>query len=132
MARGLVVGIYPGADPSAIQCALSSTSVDLSKVRVLLKAAAGVNVPDDDETELTFEDVMLDMEDNSFADDMTKGTGIMSDSGGTSVPGIGGPNQSLESFVSRSAGHSYVGALAIPDDEASNFNEAIDAGRATG
>ncbi len=131
MARGLVVGIFPGADPAAISSALSAAQIDGSKVKVLLKSSAtGVEIPTD--SELTFEDVFEDMEGNSLADDMTKGLGIMGDGGGTGVPGISGGRQaSLGSFSSASEpAKNYVGSLAIPDDEADNFNEAIEDGRA--
>lgn len=126
---GLVVGIFPVSDPAAIHNALEAQQIDLSKVKVVSRADA---TPVSEESPIDFLTVEENMESNSRSDDMTKGTGIMSDSGGTSVPGIGGSGPSLGSFQSRSAaaGKSYLGALAIPGDEADNFNEAIEQGRA--
>jgi len=129
VARGLVVGIYPDGTPSAIQDALTAAQVDLSKVKVLVKSSA-IGADLDLDSDLTFEDVYEDMEGNSLADDMTRGTGVMGDSGGTNVPGVGGRNQSLGEFSRGGHAKNYVGNLGIPDDEADNFNSAIEEGRA--
>lgn len=127
MSKGLVVGIFPGSDPAAIESALSSHEIDLSKVKVVRVASPGD--PPNEETELEFVDVILEEQDNSFSDDMTKGTGIMSDSGGTSVPM--GRNQSLNSFTSAGeALANHLGGSNIPGDEIDNFNTAIEEGRA--
>ncbi len=126
MSRGLVVGIFPSSDPAAIEAALAGQQVDLSKIKVLRSAsAAGVA---DDSSELDFVDVVENMESNSLSDDMTKGLGIMGDSGGTGVPM--GKSASLGSFSSRGESKNYLSGLAVPEDEAGNFNEAIEAGRA--
>ena len=128
MSQGLVVGIFTGSDPAAIQNALSAQQIDLSRVKVLRSASAAT--PEEEETELDFVDVVEDMESNSLSDDMTKGMGIMGDSGGTSVP-MGRKSASLGDFSSRSTvTKNYLMGLAVPQDEAENFNEAIDAGRA--
>lgn len=126
MAQGLVVGIFPGSDGSAIESALSAQQIDLSKVKVLRSASASTEA--DDESELDFVDVAESMEGNSLSDDMTKGLGIMGDSGGTSVPM--GRDASLSQFTSRSTARNYLAGLAVPGDEAENFNDAIEAGRA--
>ncbi len=68
------------------------------------------------------------MESNSLSDDMTKGLGIMGDSGGTGVP-MGRSSASLGSFNSRADSANYLAGLAIPSDEIDNFNGAIEAGR---
>lgn len=127
MSQGLVVGIFAGSDPAAIEGALGAQQIDLSKVKVLRSASSAT--PEEEESELDFVDVVESMESNSLSDDMTKGLGIMGDSGGTSVPM--GRSASLSSFSSRSAvTKNYLIGLAVPEDEAENFNEAIEAGRA--
>jgi hypothetical protein len=127
VSQGLVVGIYAGSDPAAIEGALTAHQIDASKVKVL--RSASVATPAEEASELDFIDVAVSMESNSLSDDMTKGLGIMGDSGGTSVPM--GRSASLGSFTSRGgASKNYLAGLAIPDDEAGNFNEAIEAGRA--
>ena len=127
MAQGLVVGIFAGSDPAAIESALSAQQLDLSKVKVV-RAASAAGVPSE-ATELDFIDVAASMESNSLSDDMTKGMGIMGDSGGTSVP-MGRSSATLGSFNSRGgASKDYLVGLHVPSDEADNFNEAIEAGR---
>ncbi|MBV8118182.1 MAG: hypothetical protein JOZ01_09395 [Candidatus Eremiobacteraeota bacterium] len=126
MSQGLVVGIFAGSDPAAIESALGAQQIDLSKVKVLRSASAAT--PEEDESELDFIDVAENMESNSLSDDMTHGLGIMGDSGGTSVPM--GRDPSLSSFSTRGAAKNYLGGLPVPQDEAENFNDAIDDGRA--
>jgi rhodanese-related sulfurtransferase len=122
----LVVGIFAGSDPAAIESALSGQQIELSNVKVLRSASA--STPEEDASELDFVDVIEDMDSNSLSDDMTKGMGIMGDSGGTGVPM--GRGSSLSEFSSRGgASRNYLAGLAVPADEAENFNEAIEAGR---
>jgi hypothetical protein len=128
VASGLVVGIFPQSNPKALESALSAQQIDLSRVKVVSNSAAD---PDAESSQLEFVDVIADMESNSLSDDMTKGMGIMGDSGGTGVPGIGGRTASLESFTHReSASKQYLSGFAIPGDEVDNFGDAIAEGRA--
>ncbi|MGC1382101.1 MAG: hypothetical protein WA814_13890 [Candidatus Baltobacteraceae bacterium] len=130
MAQSLVVGIFPDSNPKALESALSAQQIDLSKVKVVSGSV------DDDAAEaspLEFIDVMEDMEDNSFSDDMTKGMGILGDAGGTGVPGIGdgGRQTTLDSLSSPGSGaQHYLAGFAIPSDEVDNFDEAVADGRA--
>lgn len=129
MATGLVVGIFPSSDPSAIQSALGGQQIDLSKVKVVC-LEPGSTEDFGEDGGLEFVDVEKAMEDNDFSDDMTKGMGIMGDGGGTSVPGLSAGN-SLSDFQPRSeAHHAYLTGVGIPEDEIDNFNEAIADGRA--
>lgn len=121
----LVVGIFPGANPTEIEQALSGQQLDLSKVKVVSRSRS----EQQDDSALHFMDVEEAMEHNSFSDDMTRGMGIMGDSGGTDVPGMGDRGPSLSSF-SHTARPTYFGAWPIPDDEVDNFNGAVDEGRA--
>ena len=127
MAQGLVVGIFSDSDPKALESALSAQQIDLSKVKVV---TSGGRPDDDDPSELEFVDVITDMDDNSFSDDMTKGLGIMGDSGGTSVPGIGGRSASLGSFAHHNTVARYLAGFPIPTDEVDNFDDAVGEGRA--
>ena len=126
MSRGLVVGIFAGNDPAAIQSALAAQTIDVSKVKVL-RSASGAAGPDS-AAELDFTDVIVDMKSNSFSDDMMKGLGVLDDASGTGVPM--GRSAPLESFSSPATAGNYLSGLDVPDDEAENFNEAIEAGRA--
>ena len=125
MSQTLVVGIFPGSDPTEIENALSGQHIDLAKVKVVSRARS----EQQDDSALHFMDVEEAMEHNSLSDDMTKGKGIMGDSGGTEVPGVGGRGPTLAAFR-HSARPSYFGAWPIPEDEVDNFNGAVDEGRA--
>jgi len=125
VAAGLVVGIFPQSDAKALESALSAQQIDLSKVKVVSGGAA-----DTEESALEFIDVVEDMESNSLSDDMTRGLGIMGDSGGTSVPGIGGRQAKLGSFSHPGGSSRYLGGFAIPPDEVNNFDQAVAEGRA--
>jgi len=125
VSQTLVVGIFPGSDPTEIENALSGQQIDLAKVKVVSRARS----EQQDDSALHFMDVEEAMEHNSLSDDMTKGKGIMGDSGGTEVPGVGGRGPTLAAFR-HSARPSYFGAWPIPEDEVDNFNGAVDEGRA--
>lgn len=125
MAERLVVGIYPQSDPKAIESALSAQQIDLSKVKVVTSNVAGTAT-----SPLNFISVVNDMESNSLSDDMTRGLGIIGDSGGTNVPGLPGKASSLESFSSGPEAPHYLDGYDIPDDEVDNFDEAVADGRA--
>lgn len=127
MAQGLVVGIFPNSDPKALESALAAQNLDLSKVKVVSSA---VRADEANASRLEFVDVIEDMEDNSFSDDMTKGMGIMGDAGGTGVPGIGARPADLESLVEPEATKHYLAGYSIPDDEVENFDDAVGDGRA--
>lgn len=124
---GLVVGIFPSSDAKALQDALTGQSaIDNSKVRVVTK-----NAPSQDEEDygLDFVQVYVAQEHNSLSDEMTRGTGIMSDSGGTGVPGLGGSSASLTSLVGHGGSANYLAGAGIPEDEVDNYNGAITEGR---
>jgi hypothetical protein len=126
VAERLVVGIYSDTDPKALESALAAQQLDLSKVKVV-----GGRMEDADDSQLEFVDVISDMESNSLSDDMTRGTGIMGDAGGTSVPGLGGRQATLGSFSSdEGTPRSYFSGFAIPGDEIDNFGDAVADGRA--
>lgn len=124
----LVTGILATSDPKQIEAALASQNIDASKVRVVTKAAKSV---EHDESALDFIFVAESQDSNDISDDFTKGTGVMSDSGGTSVPGINRTGPTL-SAIANSPGDSspnYLSDVAIPLDQKDNYNDAIDAGR---
>jgi len=126
VAAGLIVGIFPDSNAKALESALLAQRLDLSKIKVVSGSA-----DDAESSQLDFVDVINDMEDNSFSDDMMKGLGIMGDAGGTGVPGINSPTPTLETFsVDESPSKRYLSGFAIPDDEVDNFDDAVAEGRA--
>jgi hypothetical protein len=127
MSQGLVVGIYPGSEPAELERSLSDAKVDPARIKVVRLASAASDA--EASSDFDFVDVATSMESNSLSDDMTKGMGIMGDSGGTGVP-MGRSSASLGSFSSRAgSARGYLTGLAIPQDEVDNFNDAIEAGR---
>jgi hypothetical protein len=128
VASGLVVGIFSGSDPKALESALTAQQIDLSKVKVV-----STNVSDDDEgsSQLEFVDVIADMQDNSLADEMTRGLGVW-DETGTGVPGVGDGRQArLDQFQHRDdPTRAYLAGYDIPSDEVDNFGDAVAEGRA--
>lgn len=128
MASGLVVGIFSGTDPKALESALTAQQIELSRVKVV---STSVSDEDEGRSQLEFVDVMADMEDNSLADDMTRGTGVIPDSGGTGVPGIDNRGPGLESFEHQDdPTRRYLAGFDIPSDEVDNFGDAVAEGRA--
>jgi rhodanese-related sulfurtransferase len=122
----LVVGIFPGTDAKALEGALSAQQLDLSKVKVVSGRAE-----DDDECQLEFVDVIEDMEDNSYSDQMEHGLGMLDDSSGTGVPGLTSPTERYEPIGHQeSACRKYFTGFDIPSDEIDNFEDAVADGRA--
>ncbi|MGR4066131.1 MAG: hypothetical protein ACLQPV_11895 [Vulcanimicrobiaceae bacterium] len=129
MAQRLIVGIYAGAtsDPKQLEAALASQKIDASRVKVVTRSAPSQERQD--ETPIAFVVVAEEMESNDFSDDLTHGVGILTDSGGTNVPGIDdAPPRGLEPEMH--GGDNYLAGFAIADDEVDNYNDAIEDGRA--
>jgi hypothetical protein len=123
---GLVIGIYDGKDASALESALSAAQVDPARVKVL----ANDGISTESSSLLHFVNVVTDVDSDAYADEMTRGTGVLPDSGGTSVPGLGGPDRWSDIFVHHGGTtHHYLSAFPVPEDEVDNFDDAIDAGR---
>jgi hypothetical protein len=125
VAAGLVIGIYPGTDAGALESALTAAQVDPTHVKVLASDGSCT----ESSTLLHFVNVVTDVDSDAYADEMTRGTGVLPDSGGTSVPGLGGPDQWSDIFVHGGTTKHYLSAFPVPDDEVDNFDDAIDEGR---
>ena len=126
MAVGLVIGIYPGKDAGALESALTAAQVDPARVKVLASNGACT----ESSTSLHFVNVVTEVDSDAYADEMTRGTGVLPDSGGTSVPGLGGPDQWSDIFVHHGGTTKhYLSAFPVPEDEVDNFDDAIDDGR---
>lgn len=127
MGQRLVVGIYPESDPKKIEAALSGqTGIDMGRLRVVTRDA---KTEAHDESALSFVHVREAQNSNDFSDDMTHGQGMMTDSGGTGVPGSGSRGPSLGSLSNRGSAVNYLVGVKIPGDQIDNFNDAIEAGR---
>uniref|UniRef100_E6Q5Y8 Uncharacterized protein n=1 Tax=mine drainage metagenome TaxID=410659 RepID=E6Q5Y8_9ZZZZ len=123
----LVVGIFPESDPKKIEVALTGqTGIDMGRLRVVTREAQSAA---HDESTISFVHVREAQNSNDFSDDMTHGQGMMTDSGGTSVPGTGSRGPSLGSLTRHGGGVNYLAGVKIPGDQIDNFNDAIRAGR---
>uniref|UniRef100_E6QHI3 Uncharacterized protein n=1 Tax=mine drainage metagenome TaxID=410659 RepID=E6QHI3_9ZZZZ len=123
----LVVGIYPESDPKKIEEALTGqTGIDIGRLRVVTRDAQSAA---HDESTISFVHVREAQNSNDFSDDMTHGQGMMTDSGGTGVPGGNSRGPSLGSLSNRGSAINYLAGVKIPGDQIDNFNDAIGAGR---
>ena len=125
MADRLVVGIFPTCDPAALQQAVSAQStLDPSRLRVLTNDD---RTKSHEDSGLHFVHVIQEERELERDGRLTHDTGIISDFGGPGVPGInwGAP---LSTFFTGESEH-LMATLGIPDDEAENFSDAIEAGR---
>jgi hypothetical protein len=123
----LVIGIFSDSDAKALEDALSAQQIDLSKVKVF--ASDG---DDSESSTLDFIEVFTETESiTGLSDDMTRGTGVLADSGGTTVPGLGGSQSRFKAFFPEEGeSRHYLDGFPVPDDEVENFDDAIADGHA--
>jgi hypothetical protein len=108
-----VTGIAPTQDVDELEKALGSMSgLDHAKFVVITKCD---RTDEHDDSFLEF--VHAASQDHLLINDP-----------GTSVPGIN-PSTPLNDYLSHPHVIQHVGSLPIPDDEADNYNDAIDNGR---
>jgi hypothetical protein len=127
VAAGLIIGICSNDDVKALDDALSEQQIDLEKIKVF--------VGDGDDLEpspIDFYEVYADSESiTGLSDDMTRGTGVLADSGGTNVPGLAGARSRYRvSFPEEGESKHYLAGFPVPDDEVENFDDAIAEGHA--
>jgi hypothetical protein len=129
MAQQLVVGIFPSSDVASLEAALGNVSgIARSKLSVL---TADPKTQAHEDSFLNFLPVAQELERQEPSPDITHGTGLLTDFGGTDVPGITDSREpSLTDFEEPEVVPHYIGSLPIPSDEAENYDEAISEGRA--
>jgi hypothetical protein len=125
MAKSIVIGVLGTCDPSQVEHALAATGVNRSQLRVLTSEDP---TEAHDNSSIKFVHVAEAMAQNSLADDMTRGTGVLPDFGGTSVPGINDEGFPFDAF-SHPEVADYLTGVEIPSGDAEYYNEAIDDGR---
>ncbi len=115
MAEYLVTGIAPTADAAQISKMLAGSALDESRLSSVTKASAQAR---------------MQASEHGGSPSLSSTSTIMTGSGGTGVPGMGGGRASL-SAGSHSSVADYLGGLPlIPHDQAEHFNLAIAEGRA--
>jgi hypothetical protein len=128
MANQLLVGIFPSNDVTSLERAISSASgIDRSRVSVY---TADPKTQAHEDSFLTFTHVVDESERDTFPE-ITHGTGLLTDFGGTDVPGINDSrDQSLTEFEEpEEEAPRYLASLRLPADEAENYDEALTDGR---
>jgi hypothetical protein len=128
MASQLVVGIFPSSDVTSLETALGNVpGLDRGRLSVL---TADSKTEAHEDSFLSFMHVAEEVE-REPSPDITHGTGLLTDFGGTDVPGLTDSREpSLTDFEEPEVVPHYVGSLPIPSDEAENYDEAISEGRA--
>jgi hypothetical protein len=126
VAAGLVIGICSNSDTKALDDALAAQQIDLEKIKVF--ASDGDDL---EATPLDFIEVFTETESvTGLSDDMTRGTGVLADSGGTNVPGLTGSPRFMAFFPEEGESKHYLDGFPVPDDEVENFDDAIAEGHA--
>ena len=120
-----VTGIAPTEDIAALESMLGSVpGVDKSKLNVITKADRSY---EHDSSFLNFIHAGA-QEIDSDTVGAIGGESIMTGSGGTGVPGLSTSNAPFKYFSHPKVAQ-HVGNLPIPEDEADNYNDAIEDGR---
>lgn len=108
----LVTGIAPTSDKSQIESLLAKCQCDPERLAIISKVEGRAQSA------------------HQSRPSMNTAATIMTGSGGTSVPGVGGSGASLSAFAGHGGQTDYLGGLPfIPPDEAQNYNIAIAEGR---
>ncbi len=125
MAACFVTGIAPTEEITELESLLGQMpGVDRTKLVVITKAERSDN---HDQSFLNFIHAgapEIDSDSIGRLDDDS----IMTGGGGTGVPGLTGAIRTLP-YISHPHVSEHVGNLPIPDDEAENYNDAIEEGR---
>ena len=124
MAACFVTGIAPTEDIAALEKMLGDMpGIDNAKLTVITKTDRSY---EHDSSFLNFCHVGANEIDSDTIGSIG-GDSIMTGSGGTGMPGL--TSRSTLSYFSHPKVAQHVGALPIPEDEADNYNDAIEDGR---
>jgi hypothetical protein len=118
-----VVGVIPNSSPSQIEHVVAAANIDPKRVHIVTADAPS---PAHEDSPLAFIHV-AEFVNSDFASEMTHGTGVLPDFGGTRVPGLSTPMRTLDGFTHRRV-DDYLEAL-LPRGDAEKYNDAIADGR---
>ncbi len=111
-----VTGIAPTQDVNELEKTIGSMGLDHSKFVVITKAD---RTDEHDDSFLAF----------AHAAEVEGTNSLILDGGGTGVPDINRPGTVQLGYLGHPHVVQHVGNLPIPEDEADNYNDAIDNGR---
>ncbi len=124
MANRIVIGVLGTCDPSQIERTISASGIDRAQLRVL---TAEDPTKAHEESSISFVHV-AEMANESLDEDIMRGTGVLADFGGTSVPGMQSDGGDFSVFDHPDV-VDYLHGIDIPSGDEEYFNEAIDDGR---
>lgn len=125
MAKHVVLGIISNCDPKHVEQTIDAAGIDRKALRVLTPDQP---TPAHESSWLSFTHVYEFVESNSLADDMTRGTGVIPDFGGTSVPGLGSGARDI-GILSHPDVCEHFEGMNIPEGSCELYNDAIEDGR---
>jgi hypothetical protein len=125
MAKHLVLGIISNCEPKHVEQTIDAAGIDRKALQVLTPDQP---TPEHERSPLSFVHLFEFVQSNSLADDMTRGTGVIPDFGGTSVPGLGGEERDLGILSHPDLSDNFAG-MNIPSGAAELYNDAIEDGR---
>lgn len=127
MADCFVTGIAPTQDVTALEQTLGSVpGLDRARLTVLTMADRSDRHDRSFIRFIHLGGAELDAE--MVGDSLVDSGGSITSSGGTGVPGIAASERSM-GYLGHPRVEQHVGVLPIPEDEADNYNDALDDGR---
>ncbi len=121
----VIVGVINNSEPQHVEQVVAAAGLDHSRLRVLTSEEAS---PKHVGSPISFIHVWEAMGENSLADDMTRGTGVIPDFGGTRVPGIDEDGGGLGVFEHPEV-LDHMAGIGLPRGDAERYNGAIEDGR---
>lgn len=127
MADSFVTGIAPTQDIAELERLLGDIpGVDRSRLSVLTTADRSDR---HDRSFIRFIHLGgLELDAEVVGDSLLDSNAMITSSGGTGVPGISASGRSI-GYLGNPHVEQHVGVLPIPEDEADNYNDALDDGR---
>jgi hypothetical protein len=131
VASPILVGIFPSADVASLETALGGLQgIDGVEIDQASVAVAQPPTSEHEASFIEFWHVMTEPMSQGPDDEILHGTGLLTDFGGTDVPGItGSREQSLTDFEEPEDEENFLGSLPLDPDDLEDYNEAIAEGR---
>ncbi len=124
MANRIVIGVLGSCEPAQVERAIAASGIDRTQLRVL---TAEDPTQEHEDSPISF--VHLgEFAPESLDEEMMRGTGVLSDFGGMSVPGINTQESGFSVFDHPEVAD-YLKGINIPSGDEEYYNEAIDDGR---
>jgi hypothetical protein len=126
MAKHVAIGVLSQCAPKDVEQKVASAGLDHARLRVI------TNEEESEEhvqSPINFVHVIEWLESDSLSDEMTRGTGVLPDFGGTSVPGLNVDDSESLSAFSHPDVIDHLAGVEVPNGDAEFYDDAIDDGR---